>query len=153
MAAIVKESAESIYYSRCKFTTKLPRSHRYTAAHFWLAKEGKPDLWRVGFTKFAVRMLGEIVEMEMTVKAGEPVQVGQVIGKFEGFKAVTDLYSVMNGVFERVNPDLEKHGSWLRTDPYFKGWLYEVRGVPEPNAVDANGYIAVLNGTIDKMQE
>ncbi len=153
MAAVVKRLGEFVSYSRCKFTTKLPISHRYTAAHFWLAKHENPDLWRVGFTKFAVRMLGDLVEFEFKVKEGDPVRVGQVIGKFEGFKAITDLYCVADGSFVRANPDLEKHGSRIRTDPYFKGWLYEVRGTPEPSSVTVDGYLDVLNATIDKMQQ
>ena len=39
------------------------------------------------------------------------------------------------------------------TRPYTDGWLYRVRGTPEPNAVDVHGYVDFLNLTIDKMKE
>jgi glycine cleavage system H protein len=150
---IVEETAEFIAYSRCKFSTRLPQTHLYTASHFWLARQSQPGLWRVGFTKFAARMLGEMVECGFSVKPGARVTVGEVVGSFEGFKAVTDLYCVAEGVFVRENVELQNHGSWVRTDPYGKGWLYEVNGAPEPNKVDARGYVGILNATIDRMQE
>jgi glycine cleavage system H protein len=37
------------------------------------------------------------------------------------------------------------------SDPYYKGWLYQVRGGPDPASVDVHGYMAVLDATIDKM--
>lgn len=153
MAQMPKAEPEFIQYSRCKLETKLPLGHRYTASHFWLAKIRGPDVWRVGFTKFAARMLGELVEMEFDVQTGDSVALGQAIGKFEGFKAVTDLFCVVHGTFERENTELSSHSSWLRTDPYFKGWLYEARGTPDPAATDARGYMEQLNAAIDKIQE
>ena len=50
-----------IPYKRSRFQTRLPKNRLYTASHFWLA-EVEAGLWRVGFTRFATRMLGEIVE-------------------------------------------------------------------------------------------
>ena len=37
--------------------------------------------------------------------------------------------------------------------PYAEGWLYAVRGEPDPAAMDVHGYIALLDATIDKMLE
>ena len=39
------------------------------------------------------------------------------------------------------------------SDPYGKGWLYQALGEAEPGAVDAQGYTAILDATIDKMLE
>ena len=33
----------------------------------------------------------------------------------------------------------------------YNGWLYRVRGAPDKTATDVNGYIAVLDATVDKM--
>ena len=137
-------------YQRSRFSTRLPLDYRYTAAHSWLGP-GADGLWRIGFTKFATRMLGDLVEMDVEVNEGEGVAVGQIIGWVECLKAASDLYCVAEGSFLRKNPDLASHPEWLQKDPYAKGWLYEVRGEPEPNAVDAHGYAAFLNETIDKM--
>ena len=43
-------------FQRAKFRTKLPRGRRYTAGHMWLRRM-EDDLWQVGLTRFAVRML------------------------------------------------------------------------------------------------
>ena len=143
-------SGKVIAYKRSRFSTRLPESRLYTRSHFWLL-EDEPGVWRVGFTRFATRMLGDLVEYEFTVSEGAPVDLGQAIGWVEGFKAVSDLFSVASGVFLGANPALSQDPTLADTDPYLRGWLYRVRGIPDPNAVDVNGYIAVLDATIDKM--
>lgn len=149
---VVTDLGDSLSYRRCKFSTTLPKNYRYTAGHCWLAQPA-PGLWRVGFTKFAVRMLGDFVELRLDAKTGDVVQVADVLGAYEGLKARSDLYCVVAGVFQRANPALDEHGDLTRTDPYDQGWLYEARGAPDAASVDALGYIDVLNATIDKMQE
>jgi len=139
-----------ILYRRNRFQSRLPKGRRYTASHFWLDEEG-PGLWRVGFTRFATRMLGDIVEQGFETKVGGTVKVGQTIGWVEGFKALTELYSVADGMFEGGNPELDGDPSLIDKDPYGKGWLYRVRGTPEPNSVAVEGYIGILDATIDKM--
>src|SRR3989442_3128172 len=141
---------EVIAYKRGRFATRLPVARRYTLSHFWLREE-EPGLWLAGFTKFASRMLGELVEYEFSLKAGEPVAIGQSIGWVEGFKAVSDLYSVAAGEFLGPNPALTQNITLVDSDPYYKGWLYQVRGAPDPASVDVYGYMAVLDATIDKM--
>jgi glycine cleavage system H protein len=139
-----------ILYRRNRFQSRLPKGRRYTASHFWLDEEER-GLWRVGFTRFATRMLGDIVEQGFETKVGAEVKVGQTIGWVEGFKALTELYSVADGTFEGGNPDLDGDPSLIDKDPYGKGWLYRVRGTPEPNSVAVEGYIGILDATIDKM--
>lgn len=140
-----------IYYKRSRFSSKLPAGRRYTPSHYWL-DEVEPGLWRVGFTKFATRMLGDFVEHAFEPKLGDPVSVGQTIGWVEGFKALTDLYCVADGHFAGGNPAVEADVTLADSDPYGKGWLYAVRGTPDPNATDVHGYAAMLDLTIDKMQ-
>src|SRR5262249_48597270 len=123
----------------------------YTPSHFWLI-EIEPGLWQVGLTRFAVRMLGELVDHGFEVKAGESVEGGQTIGWIEAFKAIADLYWVGDGAFVGANVGLESDPTTFEKDPYGAGWLYQFRGVPEPNAVDAHGYVGLLDLAIDKIQ-
>ena len=141
---------EPIRYRRSRFSTRLPVDRRYTAAHYWLA-EIEPGRWRVGYTRFATRMLGELVEVSLSPQPGERVAIGEVIGWIEGFKAITDVYSVVAGEYLGINPVLATEITLIDTDPYGAGWLYEVRGDPEPNSVDVHGYVAILDATIDRM--
>jgi glycine cleavage system H protein len=142
----------TIYYKRARFLTHLPVDRLYTKSHYWLSAS-QPDEWRVGVTKFAGRMLGEMVEFGFSVKPGDRIDVGQTIGWVEGFKAVSDLYSVAEGEFVGSNPALDGDITLMDSKPYAEGWLYEVLGSPEPGAIDVNGYIALLDATIDKMLE
>lgn len=142
---------EGIRYKRSRFTTRLPAGRRYTAAHMWLAQENAAE-WRIGFTKFAVRMLGEVVESGFEVAPGATVAVGQVIGWLEGFKAATDLYCAMSGEFLGGNPLLSSNAERIHADPYGDGWLYRARGQVDPLSMDVHGYVAVLDRAIDTIQ-
>jgi glycine cleavage system H protein len=144
--------AATVYYKRARFTTRLPVDRRYTAAHFWLLEES-PGVWRVGFTKFATRMLGDLVEYELSAKPGTRVEIGQEIGSLEGFKAVTALYSAAEGSMLGIGDDIATDITIVESDPYGRGWLYRVGGRPDPDSVDVDGYVAILDATIDKMLE
>jgi glycine cleavage system H protein len=141
----------SIPYKRSRFSTRLPADRKYTPSHFWLLEVGA-GLWRVGCTKFATRMLGDLVEYGFEVKPGTAVTPGDTIGWVEGFKATTDLYCVVRGTFHGPNADLERNPALMDSDPYGAGWLYSVEGEPDPAAVDAAGYVALLDLAIDKIQ-
>ena len=139
-----------IPYNRSRFSTRLLEDRLYTAGHSWLEREDE-EVWRVGFTKFAVRMLGEIVELGFETEPGTTVETGQVIGWLEGFKAVTDMYSPLAGRFEGFNPAVDEQAALLSNDPYRRGWLFRVRGQPGDDCLDVHGYMALLDTTIDKM--
>jgi glycine cleavage system H protein len=141
---------ETVAYKRSRFSTRLPVGYRYTPSHYWLL-EIEPGVWRVGFTKFAARMLGDIVEFDFRVPAGAPIDAGQVLGWTEGFKAMSDIYSAASGAFLGSNPLLASAITLIDHDPYGEGWLYSVRGLPDPGSTDVQGYIAVLDATIDTM--
>jgi glycine cleavage system H protein len=141
-------------YKHARFSARFPDSFRYSRSHYWMAPvDGEPGVWRVGFTKFATRMLGELVDCDWKPTEGGPVQPGEVIGWVEGFKAASDVYSVMQGSFVSGNPILKQDACIVRTDPYEQGWLYAVKGEPEADSLSAEEYIAVLDATIRKMAE
>ncbi|HET6248124.1 MAG TPA: glycine cleavage system protein H [Tepidisphaeraceae bacterium] len=142
--------ADIIPYKRSRFQTRLPKGRLYTPSHCWLL-EIEPGIWRVGFTRFATRMLGEVVESGFEVKVDEAVKVGQSIGWVEGFKAISDVYCVGDGNFVGANPDISNDPTLIDKDPYHKGWLYQFRGTGDPNAAPPDGYIQVLDAAIDKM--
>jgi glycine cleavage system H protein len=141
---------DTVYYRRSRFTTHLPRDRRYLPAHYWLLEESA-GLWRVGFTKFATRMLGDVVEYEFTRAPGGTIAVGDDIGWVEGLKAVTSVYAAGTGSFLGPGEDLQHDITLVDSDPYGRGWLYRFRGEPAPDSVDVAGYIAMLDATIDRM--
>jgi glycine cleavage system H protein len=140
----------TVYYRRSRFTTHLPVDRRYSPAHYWLLEEAT-GVWRVGFTKFATRMLGDIVEFEFSVAEGTVIEVGDEIGSIEGLKAITSVFSAGAGRFLGEGVFLRQDVTLAESDPYGKGWLYKLQGEPGPDAVDVHGYVAILDATIDKM--
>ncbi len=109
-------------------------------------------MWCVGLTRFALRMLGELVEVRFEAVPGQTVRVGDIVGNIEGFKALSDLYCVVDGVFVGGNPALE-HGLEPLGRDVHRTWVYQARGVPDPAAVDVAGYAAILDATIDRILE
>ena len=110
-------------------------------------------MWRAGFTKFAVRMLGDMVDHGFEIEPGAPVQPGQIVGWIEGFKAISDLFCIAEGQFAGPNPLLKEKITLVNKDPYGQGWLYMVKGKPDTKCVDVHGYRAILDKTIDKILE
>jgi glycine cleavage system H protein len=143
---------ETSFYKRATFVTHLPTDCLYSPSHFWL-RQTEPGLWRVGFTKFATRMLGEIVEVQWEKAPGAPVAGGDIIGSIEGFKAISDIYCVATGNFESGNAALSQDIELVSRDPYDAGWLYEVSGQPDAKCTDLTAYRALLDSTIDRILE
>jgi glycine cleavage system H protein len=141
----------TLYYKRSHFVTRLPLDRLYSPSHYWLLNQ--EGTWRIGLTKFATRMLGEIVDYGFETKPGELVRPGQALGWIEGFKAISDLFSVIEGKFEQANPDLSKNPDSVDRDCYGLGWLYSASGTPDALCLDAQGYKTLLDTTIDKLVE
>lgn len=144
--------SQSLFFKRANFATHLPAEAFYSPSHFWLAREAD-GLWRVGFTKFAVRMLGELVDQAFDTPPGAAVKPGAVLGWVEGFKAISDIYCVIDGEFRGGNPALPGHLEMIHDDPYGAGWLYRAAGQPDRHCMPALEYIDLLNATIDRMLE
>jgi glycine cleavage system H protein len=140
------------FYKRSNFVTHLPVDCLYSPSHFWIAKMGGARL-RIGFTKFATRMLGEIVEVRFEKTPGAPVESGEIVGSIEGFKAISDIYSCASGTFAGSNPEIGAYVEAVGKDPYKAGWLYEVDGEPDDKCVPLDQYRALLDTTIDKIIE
>ncbi len=145
---------EYVRFKHARFSARLPVSFRYSLSHYWMVEqEDVAGRWRVGFTKFATRMLGELVEARYDVKVGDVVASGQSIGYVEGFKAASDLYCAMDGKFAGGNPILEEDACIVKSSPYEDGWLYAVDGSPEEGSVDVHGYVEHLEALIEQMQK
>ncbi len=101
-----------------------PKNLRYAATHEWAALEG--DICTIGITKFAVDQLTDVVYIEMP-DVGDHVFAGEGFGEIESVKAVSDLYSPVNGEVIAVNDKLENDPAIVSNDPYDKGWMVKVK--------------------------
>lgn len=140
----------AIRYRRSRFSTRLYSDCLYTAAHAWLRREDD-GIWRVGLTKFAARMLGDPVELEFEVRDGDSVERGQEVGWVEGFKAVSDIYTPIPGIFRGGNPTLLTDLDLFGRDPHREGWLFRIEGRPDDDCLDVQAYASVLDAAIDKI--
>ena len=142
----------TLQYKRSHFVTQLPVDYLYSPSHCWIADQAE-GLWRVGLTKFATRMLGEMVDHGFEIETDAPVKSGQIIGWVEGFKAISDIFCIAEGNFSGPNPVLKEKITVINKDPYGAGWLYVVKGKPDAKCVDVRDYQAILDKTIDKILE
>lgn len=140
----------TILYKRATFVTQLPTGHLYTPSHCWLSQSDTPECFQVGFTRFALRMLGELVDIQFEKQPGEAVIPGDVLGSIEGFKALSDIYCVGNGTFVGGNANLREGLDRVAREPYTGGWLYKFSGHPDA-PLDVLGYQRLLDETIDRI--
>ncbi len=138
-------------YKKARFVARLPADYLYSPSHHWLAcQDGKT--WRVGLTRFGTRLLGEMVDHSFGVAIDAPVSVGQIIGWLEGFKAISDLYCLVEGRFAGGNPALQTEITLVNQDPHGAGWLYAVQGQPDARCVGVEAYAQILDKTIEKLK-
>jgi glycine cleavage system H protein len=104
-----------------------PKNLRYASTHEWASLDG--DTCTVGLTKFAVDQLTDVVYIEMP-DVGDHVFAGESFGEIESVKAVSELYSPVNGEVTDINKALEDDPSIISTDPYGKGWLIKIKCEP-----------------------
>ena len=138
------------HFPQHTFDTQLSAFAPETIA--WLADLGN-GRWRVGLTKFATRMLGEMVDHGFELEPGAAVACGQVIGWVEGFKAISDVFCVVDGQFLGANPLLKTKITLVNREPHGQGWLYAALGTPDPRCFDVHSYVTLLDKTIDKILE
>jgi glycine cleavage system H protein len=97
---------------------------RYTKTHEWASLEG--GVCTVGITKFAADQLTDVTYVELP-HVGDHVFKGQEFGNVETVKAVSDLYSPVDGEVVAVNEKLVEDHDPLTQDPFGEGWLVKVR--------------------------
>jgi glycine cleavage system H protein len=74
---------------------------------------------------------------------GQKVDVGEPFGEIESVKAVSDLYSPVEGEVVAVNQKLPDNLELLSQDPYDKGWMIRVKMSDEAGLsklMDAKAY-------------
>jgi len=108
----------------------VPKNLRFSKSHEWAKLEG--DVCTIGITKFAVEQLTDVVFVELP-DVGDHVFAGDSFGEIESVKAVSDLYSPINGEVTAVNMDLVRDPSGIAADPYGKGWLIQAKIEPGSN--------------------
>jgi glycine cleavage system H protein len=104
-----------------------PKDLLYAETHEWVrvTNEGGKKVGTVGITAFALEQLTDLVHMVLP-KVGAKVTAGQPFGEVESVKAVSDLYSPVDGEVTAVHSDLAQKLETLASDPYNTGWMIKV---------------------------
>lgn len=100
------------------------QSLRYTPTHEWARLEG--DVVTVGITKFAADQLTDVTYIELPA-VGRAVKAGAEFGSVETVKAVSPLYSPVNGEIVAVNNALESDPNRITQDPLGDCWLVKIK--------------------------
>lgn len=102
----------------------IPADLYYTEEHEWLRVED--GIGTVGITDYAQGELTDVVYVELP-EPGIEVAQGKPFGTVEAIKAVSDLFSPIDGTITEVNAELVNHPEWVNEDPYGKGWMVRIR--------------------------
>ncbi|NLF71124.1 MAG: glycine cleavage system protein GcvH [Candidatus Anammoximicrobium sp.] len=105
-----------------------PEELLFSETHEWVRvqDEGGVKVATIGISAFAVEQLTDLVFMELP-PVGKFVAAGQELGEVESVKAVSPLYSPVDGEIIDVNRDLPDRLETLNQDPYNAGWIVKVR--------------------------
>lgn len=100
-----------------------PELYYESLGHLWVRVEA--DIATIGLTELALETFGDIVYIS-TIKAGKPVEHGEVIGSIEAAKMVDDLVAPISGEIIAFNEEVQRLPGLINTDPY-GGWLVRVK--------------------------
>lgn len=99
---------------------------KYTKSHEWVL-ENEDGTVTVGLTDYAQQELGDLVFVNLP-GAGDEVTAGEAFGDVESVKAVSDVFSPVNGTVAEVNEELLDAPQLINETPY-EAWMIKVENV------------------------
>ena len=100
-----------------------PDDRRYTQEHEWVMIDSTDTSTAVaGITDYAQEQLGDIVYFELPQIGDNVTHLGKM-GEVESVKAVSDLFSPIDGVVTEINENLLDHPELENEDPFGEGWI------------------------------
>jgi len=101
---------------------------QYAKTHEWVsvAEEDGAKVATLGLSAFAIEALTDLVYIELPTM-GKQVEAEQPFCEVESVKAVSDIYSPVNGEVIAVNDALPDALETLGDDPYGAGWIAKIK--------------------------
>jgi glycine cleavage system H protein len=129
-----------------------PEQLLFAKTHEWAHIE--PDatggkVATVGISAFALEALTDLVHIELP-KVGRAVKAGEAFGEVESVKAVSDLYSPVDGTVVAVHDSLPNELESLGSDPYGKGWIVKIKLSDEAALRDLMEYAAYQKQCVEE---
>ena len=119
-----------------------PEQLLFSKTHEWVHVETSPDgtkIATVGVSAFALEALTDLVFLDLP-PAGRRVQAGRPFGEIESVKAVSDLYSPVDGEVLEANTAIADRLEHLADDPYGANWLIKIRVTNDANLAKLLSY-------------
>jgi len=102
---------------------EVPDDRKYLESHEWAADTDGTA--KIGISDFAQDELGDVVFVELPSE-GDELSHDEEFGVVESIKAVSDLYSPVNGTVTAVNDALTDQPELVNEGPFDDGWMVEV---------------------------
>jgi glycine cleavage system H protein len=121
-----------------------PENLLYAKTHEWVDVQTDASgakIAVVGLSAFALEQLTDLVYIELP-EVGRQVQAGAPFGVIESVKAVSDLFSPVDGEIVEVNTALVDNLDDLARDPYESGWFVKVKITDESGLSQLLDYAA-----------
>lgn len=106
-----------------------PEKLLFSKTHEWVRVETEAagaKVAVVGVSAFALEALTDLVYIELP-KVGRQLKAGEPFGEIESVKAVSDLYSPVDGEVVAVHDGLGDRLETLAADPYGEGWMIRIK--------------------------
>jgi len=106
-----------------------PEQLLYARTHEWVRVETDATgakIATVGLSAFALEALTDLVFIDLP-DVGREVSAGEPFGEIESVKAVSDLYSPVDGQIVEVNAPIVDKLDTLTDDPYEAGWFVRIK--------------------------
>lgn len=118
-----------------------PEDLLFAETHEWVhvAEENGSKIATLGISAFAVEQLTDLIYLELP-EVGKTIQAGTEIGEVESVKAVSPIYSPLDGEVIEVNTALADSVESLGDSPYDRGWIAKLRITDASGLADLMDY-------------
>jgi len=121
-----------------------PEELLYAKTHEWVRVDRDTTGARiatVGLTAFALEALTDLVYIDLP-EVGRQVKAGGTFGEIESVKAVSDLYSPVDGEIVEANTPIADNLEQISQDPYGDGWLVRIKITDEAGLAELMDHAA-----------
>jgi len=104
---------------------KIPQGIYFSKNHTW-THLGESGAAKVGLDDFLQHVIGEL-ELSSLKHPGDSIRKGELLAEIEQDGKQLKVYSPISGEVLETNALLADNPEMINTDPYNKGWLYQVK--------------------------
>ena len=104
---------------------KIPQGIYFSKNHTW-THLGESGAAKVGLDDFLQHVIGEL-ELSGLKNPGDSLKKGELLAEIDQNGKQLKVYSPISGEVLETNALLAEDPEMINTDPYHKGWLYQVK--------------------------